>query len=350
MIDRLRDNQKVWDLYTAKEEYNPLFLDQYGRFPRFASAAGNVFAPEVSTWLVENGMKPQWPDGAPFAVCLTHDVDVVRASTLRAAYDAALAVRRRQVGQALEAMLGRVWKRYNHAWNFSQIMDIEARHGARSSFYCLALEPGEHDFNFRVNEVQEDLREIVRRGWEVGLHGGHRAYRDLDALRQEKDRIERALGGEVIGYRNHYLRFTVPRTWELLARAGFHYDTTFGYADCVGFRNRMCHPFCPVNRTTGELISIMEIPLTIMDRSLDTYMRIDAEKSWEITERLIKEVERHCGVITILWHNTSFTGAQLEFYERILTECSARKAWMTSGAEVYRWWKRTPWWRDGADA
>lgn len=59
----------------------------------------------------------------------------------------------------------------------------------------------------------------------------------LKILKKKKRRLEEVLGKKVVGYRNHYLRFRVPDTWELLSKAGFKYDTTFGYSDCAGFRN-----------------------------------------------------------------------------------------------------------------
>ena len=97
----------------------------------------------------------------------------------------------------------------------------------------------------------------------------------------------------------------MPTTWELLRTAGFKYDTTFGYADCVGFRNGMCHPFQPFNLNTDQYIDIWEIPLTIMDKTLLSYMELDMATSWEITKRLIDTTEELGGVITVLWHNTS---------------------------------------------
>jgi hypothetical protein len=38
--------------------------------------------------------------------------------------------------------------------------------------------------------------------------------------------LESVLEKEVVGFRNHFLRFRIPDTWELLSKAGFKYDTT----------------------------------------------------------------------------------------------------------------------------
>jgi len=214
-------------------------------------------------------------------------------------------------------------------------MALEEKYGARSSFYFLALAPGDQDYAYDVRDLEGEIGAIADAGWEVGLHGGHRAYCDPQALAAEKQRLEEVLGRPVIGYRNHFLRFRVPETWGHLSRAGFRYDTTFGYADCAGFRNGMCHPFKPYDLKAGCEIDILEIPLTIMDGTLDRYMRLDAGKAWEVTRRLIDATERCHGVITILWHNTYMEGERLKFYEKILRYCEEKGAWMASGEEIW---------------
>ena len=117
--------------------------------------------------------------------------------------------------------------------------------------------------------------------------GGTNLIISFEDIMEKKQRLEKVLGKKVIGYRNHYLRFKVPDTWELLSKAGFKYDTTFGYADCAGFRNGVCHPFRPYNINTGKQIDILEIPLIIMDRTLlRDYMRLDVKKAWELIKNL----------------------------------------------------------------
>ena len=189
-------------------------------------------------------------------------------------------------------------------------------------------------------ELKNEIKNIIDNGWEVGLHGGHEAYNNLDVIKKEKERLGNSSGKEVLGYRNHYLKFEIPTTWKLLKEAGFKYDTTFGYADCVGFRNGMCHPFKPFDLNTNERIDLLEIPLVVMDGTLVNYMRLDWKSSWEITKLLIDTVEKYNGVITILWHNSYMVGEMLKFYEDILRYCHERNAWLTSGEEIWKWWSK----------
>lgn len=342
MIEILKQNKELWDLFTKKEEYNPLILDQYDRFPYYLSKHRNIFEPEVSKFLIENGLNVEYPEGKKFAVCLTHDIDVIYPypSKLGVAVGAAKSLKHGQIKNALKIPFYNISKKWNPWWNFKDIMALEEKYDAKSSFYFLTLNKGDLDFNFVIDDLEHEIGNIVDNGWEVGLHGGHNAYNNLDEIEDKKKRMEKVLGKKVVDYRNHFLKFKVPDTWELLSEAGFKYDTTFGYADCVGFRNGMCHPFRPFNLDTGKEVDILEVPLNIMDCTLFDYMKLDFDKAWDITKMLIDTVEKYKGVITILWHNTYMAGDNLMFYEKMLKYCYEKEAWMTSGKEIYEWWNK----------
>ena len=336
MIEVLKQNKELWELFTREEEYNSSISDQHQRFPYYLSKHRDILEPEVSKFLIENGLKVEYPEDKKFAVCLTHDIDVVHLSKLSTMYGAARSLMQYQTKSAFKMLFSNINKNWNPWWNFKDIMALEEKYGAKSSFYFLTLDEGDLDFNFKVEDLEHEMGNIVDNGWEVGLHGGHEAYNNLDEIKEKKERLEKVLGKAVIGYRNHYLKFKVPDTWGLLSKAGFKYDTTFGYADCVGFRNGMCHPFKPFNLDTNMEIDILEIPLTIMDCTLFDYMKQDMNGAWDVTKLLIDTVERYNGVITILWHNTYMADENLKFYEKILKYCYDKGAWMTSGEEIWK--------------
>ena len=56
MIEALKQNKELWDLFFRREEYNPLISDQYQRFPYYLSKHRNILEPEVSKFLIGNGL------------------------------------------------------------------------------------------------------------------------------------------------------------------------------------------------------------------------------------------------------------------------------------------------------
>lgn len=338
MHELLQTDPELWDLFCRKEEYRSSLRDKDNRFPYYASSCRHIFEPRASEYLVKNGYTPDYPEGRPFAVCLTHDIDRVYESvtakgirTVKHVLQGQFSASRRLIPQMRSKKIPYV--------NFNDIMELEDRYGARSSFYFLALEPGDRDYTYTIGDLEHELGTIRDRGWEVGLHAGHRGSGDLSTLCSEKHRLEQVTGTTVSGCRNHFLKFSVPDTWELMNSAGFLYDCSFGYADCAGFRNGMCHPFRPFNLLKGTSVDIIEIPQVIMDDSLfDNYMRLSPDRAWEITRELIDTVARCSGVITLLWHNYSFIGEHRILYEKILRYCAGKDAWMTGGENIARWW------------
>jgi len=136
MHELLQKDPEIWDLFCRKEEYDPSIRDKYHRFPYYASACRSVFEPRASEYLMKHGFTVPYPEGKSFAVCLTHDVDLVYASTLDKGV-----VRMKQAahGRFREsvASIRQVFSKKHPNTNFEDIMNLEERYNARSSFYFL---------------------------------------------------------------------------------------------------------------------------------------------------------------------------------------------------------------------
>jgi peptidoglycan/xylan/chitin deacetylase (PgdA/CDA1 family) len=340
MHELLQKDPEMWDLFCRKEEYHSSLRDKHNRFPFYASTYRHIFEPKASEYLMNNGYQVEYPEGKSFAVCLTHDIDDVYESITDKSIRTLKHVAHEKFSESYHAIRQIPSKKFPFV-NFDDIMKLEDRYNAKSSFFFLTLDPGDRDFKYDIQDLDHELGSIIDGNWEVGLHIGHEGAYDISKLRREKRKLEKVTKTTISGCRNHYLKFVVPDTWELLSNAGFLYDCSFGYADCAGFRNGMCHPFRPFNLQNGKPVDIIEIPQIIMDDTLfDNYMRLDPEQAWAITRELIDSVARCQGVITLLWHNYSFIGKQRKLYEKILHYCSKKNAWMTSGEQISRWWKQ----------
>jgi peptidoglycan/xylan/chitin deacetylase (PgdA/CDA1 family) len=342
MHELLMNNQEIWDLFTRKEEYSPEKLDEHHRFLFSEKDLRNASEPEVSRYLIENGMQVEFPENKSFAVCLTHDVDDIYPPLSHSLLSSAYCLKQLNFQEFLAQSL---WKLrgidYSPYLNFSKIMDLEASFEAKSSFYFITAEADPVRFRYNIDDIQHHLGEVSDRGWEIGLHGGYYSYDNPEKIKKEKESLEAILGKKIIGFRNHYLRFKTPDSWEILADAGFSYDSTFGHRYSVGFRNGMCHPFIPYNLNTGKEIDILEVPLVVMDTALFSTSK-SFDEAWERTRNLIDTTASLNGVITLLWHNfvfsCDFRKDWVRLYEKVLQYCSRKGAWMTSGEEIYRWW------------
>jgi peptidoglycan/xylan/chitin deacetylase (PgdA/CDA1 family) len=279
------------------------------------------------------------PGDHPFALCLTHDVDRPY-KTFQSVY---YAVTERDPSHLRSLLPG-----VEPYWQFETVMRLEDELGVRSAFYFL-----DEQYLFRDRPVREWLSPeawklyagryslqdpkiasviaaLDRGGWEVGLHGSYESYRDPGRLRAEKAKLERILGHEVVGGRQHYLNLDRPATWRYQADAGLRYDATLGSSRSYGFD----HGYEPFRPFDDEFVVF---PLTLMELTLPDVSG-DTEGAIAECERLLAEAREHGGVMTVLWHPSYFSDdypGYTEVYRRLVERALEMGAWVGPPGEFY---------------
>jgi peptidoglycan/xylan/chitin deacetylase (PgdA/CDA1 family) len=284
-----------------------------------------------------------WPSYKDFAVCLTHDIDFIKPGILYRLllpFKNLLSFDSKRTILALKRYINPLYGKRDNPWDYRDILELEQKLGFRSTFFFTAGGRGKHDYPYDLDKEKKNLAELKRSGFEIGLHGSYSSSTDINALASEKRKLEEA-GGKLSGIRQHYLRFDKD-TFLKQENAGFDYDSTLYYADAIGFRGGLAHPFFPYNQSTKEKMNIMEIPPTVMDKTLLDYNKMEVDKAHNEIEKLIKTVEKHNGLLTLLWHNEMFDDVGFPgyraLYERILTDLKQRDAWIVRAEDIYTWW------------
>ena len=272
------------------------------------------------------------------SICLTHDVDRVRKTYHYLTHD----LRRGRFRNLAE------WFRQGDPyWNFEKIMSLEDRYGARSTWFFLEesipfqpLRPKTWKlslgrYSVREKAIAEIMRSMDGDGFEVGLHGSYRSFRDGALLKHEKNIIEGVLEKPIFGVRQHYLNLDVPDTWRLQREAGLKYDASYGYRRGLGWRRNRLEPF--LDDTSGLWV----LPLTIMECNLFTEAAGDPERAWEVALEIMDQAEEQKAVLSVLWHPHVYSEADFpgygDVYEKILKEGKARGAeFLTAGEIVAR--------------
>jgi len=266
--------------------------------------------------------KARWPRGAPFATCLTHDVDNIRRPLSHIIRRAD----RFSPSDFLLALLG-LRSLYN---NIDLVADMEARRGFRSSFYLLS---GYYD----LKQLSGTISRLKGSGWEAGLHGDIGTHDSEEEMLEAVSKFAQALGGKPLGLREHFLRFDFDKTWEIAQSAGFVYDTTVGNRDRLGFRLGLCSPFHPPD-SGWRRMELVELPLVLMDTTLWGYLRrseVDGERDFL---GLVDQVDGVNGLMTVLWHQESVRMRGGRIYPKLLGELARRGCFVGTGESVARWW------------
>ena len=312
--------QAFGQLSLADEENGP--RDKHGRFPASASSH-DPLDPPLERLRRELGVEPPRWRGARFAVALTHDVDIPWRWTR---LGVKLAVGRRDL-RGLAGLPLHKLRRTDPNWSFKRVLDLERKHGARSTFFLMT------GFGHRADP--EPYGHLLPRlvealgGAEIGLHGSYRAADDPSRLIEEKAALER-LAGPVSGHRFHYLRLNLTAA----EAAGFRYDSTLGFSDAVGFRAGIAHPFRPWGTR------LVEIPLAAMDVTLGErrYLGLSAREAEPHLMRLLDWATEHGGGFAVLWHTDRFDPWTARgwdrLYERVLAGIGERGGVCLSAGEL----------------
>lgn len=211
------------------------------------------------------------------------------------------------------------------------IMDVNERVGNKVAFYFKAGQTDDvFDSEYTLEEaiVQQLLYSVYQRGHEIGLHPSYHTYRDKKQLCREAEKLRYTLNGmgiqqNVLGGRQHYLRWETPTTARNWEAAGLAYDSTLSFADHAGFRCGVCYEYPIFDLNTRKTLRVKERPLIIMDRSV-----IDAQYTNFIPEVAVKYMlkfkeicRKFHGDFTLLWHNSFLTEHQMrQVYIELLND------------------------------
>ncbi|HET9910262.1 MAG TPA: polysaccharide deacetylase family protein [Anaerolineales bacterium] len=327
------------------EEMDRTLCDEHGRFPAPASVAykhGFLDVPIVDLYglLLREWFKviaPGWrPTPAHFRINLTHDIDWIRhfsnfSQFARVAGSALL--KQKKVGAFLKQFQNLYVQitapaQDDYVRSIYHLADQSEAHGFSSRFYVMAAEANAYQQGYdpATPWLQECLENLRQRGHEIGIHPGYYTLGNPEQLIVEKQQLEKVLGENISGGRQHYLRFQAPSTWRHWEEAGLLYDSSMGYAEHEGFRAGTCHPYRPFDIESDREMLIEEIPLIVMDTSLRYYRRFSGEEAKRKMLTLAQRCADVDGVFTMLWHNTSFSGDWMEWglmYPDVLNALSA---------------------------
>lgn len=330
-------NSELKTLFTREEEVKAAYRDKFDRFPFALENRQSVFKPWISEYLKNQGFQVNYPKGAEFAVCLSHDIDFLY-KTKRQKLSRFSRSNWNNFKRNFSALLS---TKIDDEYRIEKILELERKYEFTSTYFFLALQNEEQDFNYELEKIQPIFNKILEEGSEIGLHGGHEAYKNLNQMSLEKERLEQVSGQRIRSYRNHYLRFRYPETLHLLIENKFSYDSTMGYSEVAGFRNGICYPFRPYDPVNNQFLNIIEVPLILMETTLLENMRLDIETAKKIYLQLKDEVKSVNGVLSVLWHNNNISNEAGSLYEFILEDLSKENVYVNTTENIGNFWKES---------
>ena len=127
-------------------------------------------------------------------------------------------------------------------------------------------------------------------------------------MKEEVERLSNVLKREVTKSRQHFLRMTLPISYQQLIELDIKDDYTMGYASQVGFRAGVATPFRFYDLEKDVITLLTVHPFAVMDGTLKDYLNVSTRESYNIITKVIDEVKKVNGTFIFLTHNETLGG------------------------------------------
>jgi hypothetical protein len=308
-------------LITRYEEYLPHVQDLHERFPANESIAfknGFLEQPVVDIWAYKflNILKEKFPnypfESRSFEMISTFDIDMAFAFKHKGII--------RTIGGFFKDLVQlnfvNFWYRLLTVLNFkkdpfdtfSEILTIKKDNNINTKFFILLGDYTTFDKNISWgNNKFQSLIKSVADYAKVGMHPSYFSYKDVEMLKKEKKRLESIINTPVTFSRQHFLRLSIPETYQHLIDLDIEEDYTMGYAKHVGFRASTCTPFYFYDLDVEIQTPLKIVPFAFMDGTLSVHLNYTPEQSLAKILELKNAVKEVNGTFISLFHNDTLS-------------------------------------------
>ncbi len=308
-------------LISRYEEYLPHVKDIHGRYTAEQSMAfkhGFLEKPVVDIWSYKflEALKGKFSDydykTREYNYISTVDIDNAFAYKHKSLI--------RSVGGFFNGLLKfkllETWTRLAVVWNlkkdpfdtFDTILRLKKEYNVKTVFFFLIGDYSSFDTNVSASKSKYRLliKEMVDYA-RVGLHPSYFTMQNAVVLKKEKERLESITNTPVTRSRQHYLRFSLPETYQNLIDLEVEEDYSMGYASNVGFRAGTCTPFYFYDLDFEIQTPLKVYPFALMDTTLNDYMKLTPKQSLGRIRDLKNEIKAVNGTFITLFHNESLS-------------------------------------------
>lgn len=308
-------------LISRYEEYLPHVKDIHGRYTAEQSLAykkGFLEKPVVDIWAYKflEALKEKFPDydykNRAYNYISSIDIDNAFAYKHKSIV--------RSVGgffnDLFHLKLFNVWNRFAVTFNikndpfdtFEKLLRFKKEYNVKTIFFFLIGDYTTFDTN--VSASKQKYRLLIKEMGDyakVGLHPSYFSMQNAALLKKEKERLENITNTPVKSSRQHYLRFSLPETYQHLIDLEIEEDYSMGYASNVGFRASTCTPFYFYDLDFEIQTPLKIYPFALMDTTLNDYMKLTPKQSLGKIRDLKNEVKAVNGTFITLFHNESLS-------------------------------------------
>jgi hypothetical protein len=174
-------------------------------------------------------------------------------------------------------------------------------------FFILLGDFSQYDRNVpHQNRYMQELIKFLDDMGEAGIHPSYASHRRVEDLKKEILRLSTILHRDIAISRQHFLKFSLPETYQRLIECEITDDYSMGYAELPGFRAGIASSFNFYDLDLETETPLRVHPISIMDGTLKDYMGLQPDEAIEVIKMQLNKVKAVNGLFIAVWHNESF--------------------------------------------
>ena len=187
---------------------------------------------------------------------------------------------------------------------FSTLLKIKNEFKLDMIFFFLIGDYTTFDKNVSSSNINlKSLIKSVADYSRVGLLFSYFTFNDAVMLKKEKLRLENIINRPITCSSQHYLRLSLPETYQNLIDLDLKEDYTMGFEKSVGFRASTCTPFYFYDLDFESQTPLKTFPYAVMDVTLKEHMELSNAESLAKILELKKEVQKVSGTFISVFYN-----------------------------------------------
>lgn len=307
-------------LVSRYEEYLPFDADQFGRFSANNSQAykhGFLQQPLVNLWAqrIKRLLQQHYPyleyHSPSYQYTPTYDIDYAYAFLNKGwlRQGAAFAKNLLRLDRTTLVAQIKTWLRLQKDpyYTFDYLDSLDSTYQIHPIYFWLVGDYGTYDKN--IHHSNKHFRELIQTKSQthpIGIHPSFGSNRNQAITKKELYRLRDITQQSIQKSRQHFLMLQFPKTYSELAQLGIQEDYTMGYAQQLGFRASIAHPFYWYNLETEECTELQVFPFQLMDVTLNTYLNLTPKEAIKQAHQIIEQTKQVKGHLISIWHNNSF--------------------------------------------
>jgi hypothetical protein len=300
----------IFYLISRYEEYQDYAEDEHGRFQSDQSQLKklNILKEPVADDIVKKLWRKLGLDYNRvldrFECVPSFDIDVAWAYKHKGVMRTIGGFSQGKIGERLGVLIGGKQDPFD---TYSEIVNI-ATQVNRVICFAPVSDWGKYDKNTHWENIhyQSLIRGMNSTGG-MGLHPGYDTINEPHKMGVEKERLEKIVGHKIIKNRFHYLRFSIPSSYETLLDEGIEKDYSMGFSDDIGFRASTSFPYYFFDLRTNATTRLLIFPFVYMDGVLKDQLKLTPDEAIQQVKETMDRVKNAGGLYMCVWHNSSIT-------------------------------------------